>query len=364
MKCRSNRKDPLFSGNRFNRNDPAVACVAIFSVSHKICACHILSLILAFYWELCGQAHRQYLRSSSWKEDDGVHWWCQHASHQWVGRSGNLLVSVHGELWKLRLVVFLCVESLHALHQWSSICGFYKLKNNMLGTVFIHPFLPVFLHFLRIAQPLFFCCLSRWQMRLSASWWRPAASTVWTSLVISQTSWTSSSFVPWTIQVVDETTFPADWRGSMPFSTAHCLQTLPSTRSLVRRRAHMLITPLHFYLCRKFRSMKLLSESSYQTFNWLFLRFLCSYTFVIFQKIGSIVKFLWLFFDFCSLPGCIATGYFCKQRGFGADVINLASQLVHCTRIVWQKTKVSSPCVCLGIEDGSCLKNRPRSFLS
>lgn len=51
-----------------------------------------LSLSFAFpahHWELHWQANGQHLRATSWEEDDGVHWWPQHATHQWLGGPGT-----------------------------------------------------------------------------------------------------------------------------------------------------------------------------------------------------------------------------------------------------------------------------------
>ena len=51
----------------------------------------------------------------------------------------------------------------------------------------------------------------------------------------------------------------------------------------------------------------------------------------------------------CTLPSntsidmifsVIGSGYYCEERGFSAEVCETVKQLVHTTRILWQKTKV------------------------
>lgn len=44
------------------------------------------------HWELRRQEDGYYIRPTSWKEDDGVCWWHQHAHNQWMGRSGTVWV--------------------------------------------------------------------------------------------------------------------------------------------------------------------------------------------------------------------------------------------------------------------------------
>ena len=40
------------------------------------------------------------------------------------------------------------------------------------------------------------------------------------------------------------------------------------------------------------------------------------------------------------VAGSIGLGYFVKQRGFSAEVIEMVEELVPLTRLLWQQTKV------------------------
>ena len=53
----------------------------------------------------------------------------------------------------------------------------------------------------------------------------------------------------------------------------------------------------------------------------------------------------------CALPsnssidkifGCISSGHYCQERGFGEEVRDIIAQLVPVTRRLWQLTKVST----------------------
>lgn len=37
--------------------------------------------------------------------------------------------------------------------------------------------------------------------------------------------------------------------------------------------------------------------------------------------------------------GTIGRGYFCKERGFSEEIVSFVSELVPCTRVLWQATK-------------------------